>query len=165
MLLLKWTQKLCFGYLICICSASHAVTSHDFFATTLSILGYVQWSNAHPQLCVVNHTESTSTFKKLIDLHHYPYRVVNVSTQPPSFCDAIFFSDLSPQQEQKILSHASMPLLSISANNRDCEVGSAFCLYQRNQRTSFKVNMQSLTRSKIHIDPRVLLLSKAMELK
>lgn len=82
-------------------------------------------------------------------------------------CQAIVFSNLSPREEQNILnSTVRYPALSISTTNSACELGSVFCLYQKkNQQYSFRVNMQSLTQSQVHIDPRVLLLGKNGGLK
>ncbi|MFX7253454.1 YfiR family protein, partial [Acinetobacter baumannii] len=54
-------------------------------------------------------------------------------------------------------------LLSLSINNPECEVGSIFCLYNQNNYTTFKVNLDALSHSKVHIDPRVLLLAKNAE--
>ncbi|MFW2735488.1 YfiR family protein, partial [Acinetobacter baumannii] len=48
-------------------------------------------------------------------------------------------------------------------NNPESEVGSIFCLYNQNNYTTFKVNLDALSHSKVHIDPRVLLLAKNAE--
>ncbi|WP_228153056.1 YfiR family protein [Acinetobacter indicus] len=70
-------------------------------------------------------------------------------------CQVIVFSNLSPREEQNILnSTVRYPALSISTTNPAYELGSVFCLYQKkNQQYSFKVNMQSLTQSQVHIAP------------
>lgn len=154
-------------FLCTTCSTSYAISSHDLFVTTLSILGYVQWDIPTPLLCVVNNPEVSQTFFHVIHQQKYSYQVKSVSMNnlTESSCHILLFSNLQSQQEQNILNDLHHPVLSISFNNVACELGSAFCLYKRNQRTSFKINMNSLTHSKIHIDPRVLLLSKSMELR
>ena len=53
--------------------------------------------------------------------------------------------------------------LTFSSNNTECELGSAFCLYQNKTRTPFKVNLASLSQSQARVDPRVLLLAKSTE--
>ena len=35
--------------------------------------------------------------------------------------------------------------------------------YKKNKHLSFKINLESLSQSKVHIDPRVLLLAKPSE--
>ena len=71
---------------------------------------------------------------------------------------------IDTQEEQKIIhSQRQDPPLSFSSTNQACEIGSAFCLYTRNNSTAFKVNLDSLSQSKVRVDPRVLLLAKAVE--
>ena len=65
--------------------------------------------------------------------------------------------------KKNIINNLKDAPLSFSSNNEECEIGSAFCLYQRPTRTSFKVNLTSLSHSKAHVDPRVLLLAKSTE--
>ena len=81
-----------------------------------------------------------------------------------SACQILIFSTLSPKEEQYLLNTAAtFPALSISTNNAECEIGSAFCLYKRSQNFAFKVNLESLTQARVHVDPRVLLLAKSVE--
>ena len=77
-------------------------------------------------------------------------------------CDAVFFSNTTASTEQTLINTSLNPsILSFSSNNNECEIGSAFCLSTNKAgNTIFKVNLDSLAQSKIHIDPRVLLLAK-----
>ena len=90
---------------------------------------------------------------------------INYNEIETNHCDAVLFSQSTPQLEQKLINKSlNQKILSFSRNNTDCEIGSVFCLYSsRNGNTLFKVNLDSLAKSRIHIDPRVLLLAKNSE--
>lgn len=74
-----------------------------------------------------------------------------------------FFSTYTPREEQNIINNLKDAPLTFSSNNTECKLGSAFCLYQNKTRTSFKVNLASLSQSQARVDPRVLLLAKSTE--
>lgn len=135
--------------------------------TTYSILSYAKWSTPAPAICVINNPSLTRDFQNN-EPQSVNYKISSVKTEDikHSACQILVFSTLSPKEEQTLLNTAvDFPALSISTNNAECEIGSTFCLYSRNQNTAFKINLESLTQSKVHIDPRVLLLAKSAESK
>lgn len=135
--------------------------------TTYSILSYTKWNTPAPAICVVNNLPLTRDFQNN-EPRHLNYKISSIQTKDikHSACQILVFSTLSPKEEQTLLnSTVDFPALSISTNNVECEIGSAFCLYSRNQNTVFKINLESLTQSKVHVDPRVLLLAKSAESK
>lgn len=143
----------------------YAAPTSNIYSTSFAILSYAKWPNPVPEICVVN---NPSFAQQLIN--HLPanasYKISNIQSQQikNTNCTALFFSTLSDQEEQHLLNTAvTFPALSISTNNNNCEIGSAFCLYKKGSNYTFKVNMESLSQSKIHIDPRVLLLAKTAE--
>ena len=146
-------------------SILYASPTSNIFNTTFAILSYAKWETQTPKLCIVNNQSLLNDFKKSAATHsNYKISSIQVADIKSSQCQILFFSNLSAQEEQNLLnSHVSFPALSISSNNRACESGSAFCLYRKNQSYAFKINMQSLTQSQVHIDPRVLLLAKSSE--
>lgn len=144
----------------------YAVSTHNMFIITLSILSYAKWNTPTPALCVIDNPNYAAQFNQALRLHGYHYKIssIRLSELDKSSCNAIFLSTFSPQEEQKIIhSQRQDPPLSFSSTNQACEIGSAFCLYTRNNSTSFKVNLDSLSQSKVRVDPRVLLLAKATE--
>lgn len=150
------------------CNSTLANSSYNVYITTLSILSYSQLANNKATtLCVVNNPVATSQLQHYIDElnYHYSVKTLNdnhfVSTQ----CEAVFFSTTPPLQQQQLLnSTEGQGILSFSTNNPECEIGSTFCLYTTTRgSTSFKVNLDNLSRSKIRVDPRVLLLAKKAE--
>lgn len=145
-----------------------ANSTYNVYVITLSILSYSQLPNTKDtNLCVVNNPTAHTQLQNYINELHYRYSVKTVTEDRvhTSQCNAVFFSSTSPQQQQDLLNtNQGQGILSFSTNNIDCEIGSTFCLYStRSSSTSFKVNLDSLSRSKIRVDPRVLLLAKRAE--
>ena len=145
-----------------------ANSSYNVYVITLSILSYSQLSNAKStNLCVVDNPSAQTQLQHYIRELNYRYSVKSITEDHvnASQCDAVFFSSTAPQQQQQLLNaNQGQGILSFSTNNIDCEIGSTFCLYStRNGSTSFKVNLDNLSRSKIRVDPRVLLLAKRAE--
>ncbi len=120
-----------------------------------------------PSFCVIDNHSLANQFKTVAQQYKQNYQIHSISLNElnTTTCQVVFFSTLTAQQEQSTLNSQDQPILSFSNNNTACEVGSAFCLYKRNQLTSFKVNLDSLSQSKVRIDPRVLLLAKPAEQK
>lgn len=146
---------------------THAFPMQSSEVVTFSILSYANWKNGitTPNLCVIDNNNLANQFKATQQQNGYKYHIVaaTLSGLDKSSCNILFFSTLTPKTEQKILNSYSTPPLSFSSNNTSCEIGSAFCLYRKNNRTSFKVNLSSLSETEVHVDPRVLLLAKSAE--
>lgn len=157
----------CFGALLLMSSLSYANSNHSISTITFSIMSYVKWANPNPNLCVVDDHTAQKELSLIASSKKPNLNVINVSSNNVSNlkCDAIFFSQNSPAQEQNIINNLKTPpALSFSSNNDDCEIGSVFCLYtSKAGKSLFKVNLDSLAKTKIHIDPRVLLLAQQQE--
>ncbi|WP_423772596.1 YfiR family protein [Acinetobacter gerneri] len=141
-----------------------AYTSHNIYTTTLSILSYVKWNTTTPNLCVVDTAAVANQFQQVSKQLKYPYVISSIKLESftSNNCSAIFFSHTPIATQQQFLNRYS--ILSFSMNNKDCELGSAFCLVSKlNGDTSFKINLDALTRARVHVDPRVLLLAKNVE--
>ncbi|MCW8039354.1 MULTISPECIES: YfiR family protein [Acinetobacter] len=155
---------------LCVCvaffsAASFADPVSTPYSTTFSILSYAKWNTTMPEICVVDNSALAQQFQS-----HSPnpsnFKISSILSNAikSKDCEVLIFSTLSPKAEQQLLNTAvSFPTLSISTNNAECELGSAFCIYKRNSSYAFKVNLNSLSQAKVHIDPRVLLLGKNME--
>ncbi len=134
--------------------------------TTLTILSYVRWNTPNPvSLCILNNTQLSNQFAQVNQQLKSAYQIqaINLSELNKVMCNAVFFSTYTPREEQNIINSLKDVPLTFSSNNAECELGSAFCLYQSKTRTSFKVNLSSLSQSRAHVDPRVLLLAKSTE--
>lgn len=131
----------------------------------LGIMGYTKWvpPPVPIQLCVVGSTKYTSLIEHLDTSQTLTKIVVTkqnndiniISTQ----CDVIYFGDIAPNEQQKVIAaRHNRPILLLSENNPTCEIGSSFCLNTENSPMTFTVNMDSLVRSGVHVNPNVLLL-------
>ena len=159
---------LCLGVLLATSNLSYANLSQNTYTTTLSILSYAKINTDQPNLCIIaNDSTISNQFSHFIKLHKYKYRItsINANEVKSTRCDAIFFGDSTPSTEQSTINRSmNASVLSFSINNTECELGSTFCLYStKTGNTLFKVNLDSLSRSNIHIDPRVLLLARNAE--
>ncbi|HCN36025.1 YfiR family protein [Acinetobacter johnsonii] len=135
-------------------------------ATTLTILSYVRWNTPNPiSLCILNNSQLSNQFIQVNQQLKSAYQIqaVSLSELNKIMCNAVFFSTYTPREEQNIINNLKDAPLTFSSNNTECELGSAFCLYQNKTRTSFKVNLASLSQSQARVDPRVLLLAKSTE--
>ncbi len=149
------------------CETVSAVSVHNAYSLTLAILSYSRWpNNITPTLCVIDNPSATIAFQNQIKQSSYEYHIQNLTATnfPKAQCQAVYFSNLTPQQQQNLINaYPQKNLLSFSSNNSDCEIGSIFCLYTQNGLTTFKVNLDALSHSQVHIDPRVLLLARNAE--
>lgn len=157
-------KAVCFSVLL-FSSSCFAESAPSLYSTVFSILSYAQWNNAAPAICVLDNASLAHKFKA-----HSPnpanFKISSIhSADIKSYeCQVLIFSSFSPQAEQRFLNTSvRFPALSISTNNTECELGSAFCIYKRNSNYAFKVNLSSLSQAKVHVDPRVLLLGKNIE--
>lgn len=144
---------------------ANAVQSPNTVNTIFSILSYVKWNSPTPVICIIDNPALAKQFTINISTYN-KYKAKNVSVQElkKSQCNIVIFSTFSANEEQLILNTSvTFPALSISTNNTQCEVGSAFCLYKKNNQILFRVNLESVNQTKVHIDPRVLLLAKEPE--
>lgn len=157
-------RRFCLGILLFFCNYSLANSSHNIFMMTLSILSYAKWNNPTPELCIVDNPNYTAQFSNIVKTTKSSIIVnsIHASELKSIHCDAVFFSNTTEENEQALINKSLNPsVLSFSSDNVECEIGSAFCLStNKSGKTIFKVNLDSLAQSKIHIDPRVLLLAK-----
>lgn len=160
-------KSFCLGILLLLSSLSHANSNQNIYSMTISILSYVKWSHPKPNFCIVDNNNITDELSQAAALKQTNLNVINVSSSNivDKKCESIFLSNKDPATEQKIINSLKVPpALSFSTNNSDCEIGSVFCLYSsKSGKSLFKVNLDSLAKTKIHIDPRVLLLAQQAE--
>jgi len=163
----KTAQLLILVVVITTSGLCYAISNHSFYELALTILSYSKWPNTtRPTICVIDNPEATNQFQASVKELSYDYQVQAVSAKEFSKtqCHVAYFSTTSPQQQQNLIqSYPSRFLLSLSTNNSTCEIGSIFCLYNKKTFSTFKVNLDALSYSKVHIDPRVLILAKNTE--
>lgn len=151
-----------------LCSPAFAMSKEEELSQkVLAIISYTKWDahQSHIQLCVVSSTKYanaienatllTNPIKIIVTKPHYDVSILS------SQCDVIYFGNISPAQQQNVIAaRKNRVLLTISEDNPECEVGSSFCLDPESTPITFKVNLDSLTRSGIYVNPNVLLLGR-----
>lgn len=146
-------------------NTANSAQPQNTVSTIFSILSYVKWKSTTPLICIINNPALTKQFTTNLNTYNkYQVKTLSVNDLKRTQCDTIIFSTFTAKEEQLILNtYVNFPALSISTNNTQCEEGSAFCLYRKNNQVSFKINLGSVNQTKVHIDPRVLLLAKDSE--
>lgn len=147
----------------------YATPLHNYYTLTLSILSYSKWSNNQiPTLCVVEDNHTAVLFNTYIKQYSYNYRISNVTTNDllKSNCQIVYLSSaMNIAQQRGLILNSSLTTntLIFTENDSTCELGNSFCLYKKGEKVTFSINIDALTRARIHIDPRVLLLARNSE--
>lgn len=129
------------------------------------IISYTRWPalNGPPILCVFStSTLSTTLPDDTNSVKNYQTVIVhNEQDALSARCDALYFGTESPERQQQIVNRfQSHPLLTIAEQNAECSIGSAFCLQRHEERVTFSVNLDALSRSGVRVNPDVLMLAR-----
>lgn len=145
--------------------------THSVATVVIGIISYTRWpTEPNPiRLCI---TANPQYAERLFDpvLLTAP-RPIKTALMPinsqflPGQCDVIYLGNISSSQQQALLHRISgHAILSISENDNECSAGNAFCLQIAGDHASFKVNLDALARSGVHVHPNVLQLARDPEL-
>lgn len=147
--------------------AQAAATKEDEVAQKVyAIISYSKWETTQPiQLCIAGNSRFADAIEAAGQAAYWPRVIVSKQHFDAkllgSQCDVIFFGNISPSQQQSVIAaRQNRALLTITDSNTECEIGSSFCLEPDNTPVTFKVNLDSLTRSGIYVNPNVLLLGR-----
>lgn len=84
-----------------------------------------------------------------------------MADNPAPDCDALYVGAMSaPRREKMTADLTGRPVLVIAEEDFECDAGSMFCLNIRERQVSFRVNLDALGRSGIHVHPGVLQLGR-----
>ena len=56
----------------------YAVSAHNMFIITLSILSYAKWNTPTPALCVIDNPNYAVQFNQALRLHGYHYKISSI---------------------------------------------------------------------------------------
>lgn len=173
--LVKLVASCLISMVVC-ASANAVVPSYNANATTLGILSYVYWPAQLKQInfCVVDgvpqalERQSFVVPSPLLHPRQLYWNPVTSSqllknTNQLRACHVLYFVHSPDTVQQRLISNATLGTLSLSENNKDCSIGSAFCVYQQSTRYMFKVNLSALSRSKVQINSKVMQLLQTQE--
>ena len=129
------------------------------------IISYTRWPQPiqQPTLCIF----SSARYRDALSVEaDFPvaYRPVTVHSRQDVWnakCHAIYFGQESPEQQVELQNMLNMrPTLLISEQNAECRIGSSFCLLFNTDKVTFAVNLDSLSRSGVRVNPDVLMLAR-----
>ena len=163
---LLWVLWLCAGPV----RAQEIITDEKSQAvaqTVLGILGYTRWPSA-PQtvrLCVVGPTEYADELLKggtLPGGRQVQVRRMRLDdAELLSQCEGVYAGMLEDAAWRQLRARLdSRPLLSISERQALCLIGCMFCLDVRQGGVTFETNLDSVARSGVRVNPRVLQLAR-----
>lgn len=127
------------------------------------IIGYTRWPDQRPQshrtLCVIGTPRLTSRIAPSIV--GGPAVIVRSTTaagaMSDSDCDILFLGHAPAADRQRLFGWVrGRPVLTISDDDPQCVQGAMFCLAAKSGGLTFGVNLDSIGRGPIRIDPRVL---------
>jgi hypothetical protein len=144
-------------------------TSLGVKQAVLGIMSYTRWpgSRIGLRLCVVGQPRhAAALFDGQIRLGATPVAVSRNSLQASQLgaqCDAVYEGTTSAEERQLLhLQLAGHPILTITEDDPTCSGPSMFCLDTggHDPRVGFAVNLDSVARSGVEVNPRVLLLGR-----
>lgn len=134
-------------------------------AIVSGIVSYTHWPmlSGPPRLCIF----SSSRFVRVLSEEGswvFPYQPVVIRTTEEALssrCDGFYFGNESPSYQVELTRRYPVnALLLIAEQNSECIIGSAFCLIINNNEVKFSVNLDSLSRSGVRVNPEVLMLAR-----
>lgn len=152
-------------------SAGASAVSANVAQTVWGILGYTRWPEAGHvlQLCVAgdsSHAALLLAGAVLPNGRHVQTRIVQLdSVQPLQGCHALYAGQLGVGQWQKLMTAwpRGQALLTVSEEQATCQQGGMFCLNIATSApyaVSFELNLDSVARSGVRLNPRVLGLAR-----
>ena len=79
-------------------------------------------------------------------------------------CDVVYAGALTDAERDVLRDHIQgHPVLTISEDDTACSGGSMFCLTTSSTKVAFSVNLDSVARSGVEVNPQVLLLGRRQE--
>lgn len=139
--------------------------------TVWGILGYTRWPESGPvlQLCVAGETPHATLLLAGSELPNgrtvHARKVQLESAQPLQGCHALYAGRLGADQWKKLMTTwpSGHALLTLSEELAACQQGGMFCLSIAPHGVSFELNLDSVARSGVRLNPRVLGLARRKE--
>ncbi|BDB24830.1 YfiR family protein [Cupriavidus sp. P-10] len=133
----------------------------------LSLLGYARWpvERETVRLCVDNGSRYSARLMEGGTLATgrpvQPRQVDVLADALNPGCDALYVGVMNEARRKRLSAELTgRPVLVIAEEDFECEVGSMFCLNIRESQVSFRVNLDTLSRSGVHVHPGVLQLGR-----
>lgn len=133
------------------------------------ILSYVRWpdDSSTIRLCVAGDPRfagrlggmDTASGRQIL-----PHSLAAGETPADAGCDALYLGRMSPAARARLIGAAhDQPIVTIDEADPSRRAGAMFCLSVDPARISFQLDLDAVSRSRVRIDPKVLLLSRSRE--
>lgn len=137
-----------------------AIATADMVA---AIISYSHWER-EPQtisLCVTGTSPQSSRLatRTLRDGRTMVAARMAPSAASASICNAVYIGQMAAPDRARLIGRLGNHVLTITDADPGCEYGAAICLRPTPQGLTFDLNLDSVARSRVRIDPRVLGLS------
>jgi hypothetical protein len=133
----------------------------------MSLLSYARWPAERETLRLCVDTDARYGGKLMEGGSLSTGRLVQARSVDPLAdtlapeCDALYMGAMTDARRKKLTADlVGKPVLVIVEEDFECEVGSMFCLTFRENQVSFRINLDAIARSGIHIHPGVLQLGR-----
>lgn len=128
--------------------------------TVGGIVSYTRWPADRPaiRLCTAGVTLHTSRFSEVARAAGRPVSLRAVFPGGSTAdCDALYLGSMRSEDRARMIAGlAGRSVLSIAEADPACRSGAMFCLDVRPASLSFRLSIDAISRSTLHIDPRVL---------
>lgn len=126
-----------------------------------SFIDYARWTQQPNPLvlCLVGSTSHAGQLDRIVqaDGRGVVVRGVAPAGVISIGCDVVYFGQLLPElRRQAMVSLRGRGVLTIAEDDPQCRSHAMFCLRQERGGLAFSVNIDSVSRSGLRIDPRVL---------
>lgn len=133
----------------------------------MSLLSYARWPAEREtvRLCVDGSARyagklmegGTLSTGRLVEAR----RVDTLPASLASDCDALYLGPMNDARRRALTAYfIGKPVLVVTEEDFECEGGSMFCLSIREHQVSFRINLDAIARSGIHVHPGVLQLGR-----
>lgn len=124
------------------------------------IISYARWpgerTTAPRTMCLVGTPQTTSRIAPTGSIV-IVRRVAAAGVTDDGGCDILFLGRMPVADRQRLIGWVrSRPVLTVTDDDDACIRGAMFCLHGRRTSLSFSVNLDSVGRGTLRIDPRVL---------
>jgi hypothetical protein len=135
--------------------------------SVLDIISFARWPTQPDayRLCVAGQT--TYLRDMAIDtatVSGHPVRSRDLELRDDSMlsaCDVVYIGAVMDATRKQLLGNAAgQPILTIDEAGASCSNGAMFCLRVHDNRVSFGIDLDAISRSEVRINPNVLLLAR-----
>nr|WP_294847524.1 YfiR family protein [uncultured Sphingomonas sp.] len=144
-------------------SAVEPASDRSVAAMVGGIISYSEWPQTQSPLkvCVAGAADHAEQIGRGQAGTNQRLSVARIDDSAPIIsCNVLYLGDLpKPKRDRLLASARARPVLTIIEDDPLCRSGAMFCLLTGQIPPTFRLNLDSVARSQVKIDPRVLRIS------